>query len=123
MKKIVTTPDAPAIGPYSPATIYNGTIYVSGQIPTLPGGELCSGSIAEQVTLVMSKIGDILKAGGSDFSKLLKVNILLTDMADFAAVNEAYAKFFESDPPARMCYQVCALPKGAKVEIDALGAV
>ena len=113
-----------AIGPYSQATVYNGVIYVSGQLPVDPKtGDLCEGDIAQQTSLVMSNIAAIVEAGGSSMDNILKATILLTDMGHFAQVNEAYAAFFEGDPPARICYQVAALPKGASIEIDAICAL
>ena len=125
MKKTVSTTKAPAaIGPYSQATIHNGVIYVSGQLPICPEtGELSTGDVGEQTTLVMKNLAAIIEAAGSNMDNLLKATILLTDMGHFAQVNEAYAKFFTGAPPARICYQVCALPKGASVEIDAICAV
>ncbi|MCL2378152.1 MAG: RidA family protein [Defluviitaleaceae bacterium] len=125
MKTTVNTNKAPAaIGPYSQAAVHNGVIYVSGQLPICPEtGELSKGNAAEQTHLVMSNLAAIVDAAGSNMDNLLKATILLTDMNDFAQVNEVYAKFFTGAPPARICYQVCALPKGANVEIDAICAV
>ena len=125
MKKIINTEKAPAaIGPYSQATVFNNVLYVSGQLPIDPAtGELCTGDITEQTTLVMKNLSAIVEAAGSGLDKVLKCTILLTDMAHFAQMNEAYAKFFPTEPPARICYQVTALPKGAIVEIDAICAV
>jgi len=125
MKSTVNTPKAPAaIGPYSQATVHGGVIYVSGQLPICPEtGELQLGDAAQQAQLVMSNLAAIIEAAGSNMDNVLKATILLTDMADFAQVNDVYAKFFTGAPPARICYQVCALPKGANVEIDAICAV
>jgi len=124
MKKIVNTSNAPAaIGSYSQATVYNGVIYVSGQLPVDPAtGELSTGNISEQTHLAMSNLKAIVEAAGSNMGKILKCTILLKDMAHFTEMNEAYANFFTSEPPARICYQVCALPKGAIVEIDCIAA-
>jgi len=125
MKTTVNTENAPAaIGPYSQATVHNGVIYVSGQLPICPKtGELKLGDAGEQTQLVMSNLAAIVEAAGSSMDNVLKATILLTDMNHFAQVNEVYAKFFTGAPPARICYQVCALPKGASVEIDAICAV
>jgi len=125
MKSIVNTNKAPAaIGPYSQATVHNGVIYVSGQLPLCPEtGEMVLGDIAQETQLVMSNLAAIIEAAGSNMDNVLKATILLTDMGHFAQVNEVYAKFFTGAPPARICYQVCALPKGASVEIDAICAV
>lgn len=124
MKKIITTSKAPAaIGPYSQATVHNGVIYVSGQLPIDPAtGELSVGNISEQTQLVMSNIKAIIEAAGSSVDKILKCTILLVDMAHFAEMNAAYEKFFPNDPPARICYQVSALPKGSAIEIDCIAA-
>ena len=125
MRKIVNTDKAPAaIGPYSQATVHNGVVYVSGQLPICPvTGEVSTGDIAQQTQLVMSNLAAIVEAAGSSLDNLLKATILLTDMNDFAKMNEVYASFFTGAPPARICYQVCALPKGVSVEIDAICAV
>jgi len=122
MKKIVNTTNAPAaIGPYSQGTIHNNTLYISGQLPIDPTtGELVTGDIAAQTTQVMQNLKAITEAAGGKMENILKATILLTDMANFVTVNEAYAKFFPTEPPARICYQVTALPKGATVEIDAI---
>ena len=124
MKTIVSTKDAPsAIGPYSQAVVHNQTIYVSGQLPVDPAtGELVTGDIAAQTTRAMNNIKAIVEAAGGKMDGIIKTSILLADLSNFAAVNEAYAKFFPTDPPARVCYQVCALPKGAEIEIDAVCA-
>ena len=123
-RAVVSTEKAPgAIGPYSQATVFGGVIYVSGQLPIDPAtGELVEGDIGRQTTQVMNNIAAIVDAAGGSMDLLLKVTILLTDIGDFAQVNEAYTKFFPGAPPARICYQVCALPKGANVEIDAVCA-
>jgi len=125
MKTTVTTDKAPAaIGPYSQATVHNGVVYVSGQLPMCPAtGEMETGDIAKQTHLVMSNLAAIIEAAGSNMNQVLKATILLTDMAHFAKVNEVYTSFFTGAPPARICYQVTALPKGAQVEIDAIAAV
>jgi 2-iminobutanoate/2-iminopropanoate deaminase len=125
MKKIVSTKNAPqAIGPYSQATIHGDVIYVSGQLPINPAtGELFQGDISAQTTLVLQNIAAIVEAAGSNMEHMLKTTILLTDLSHFAQVNDAYAKFFPSNPPARACYQVAALPKGADIEIEAICAI
>ena len=122
MKKIISTINAPgAIGPYSQATAHNQTLYVSGQLPINPAtGELVAGDISAQTHQVMQNLAAIVDAAGSKMENILKCTILLTDMSYFTAVNEAYAIYFPEEPPARICYQVVALPKGADVEIDAV---
>lgn len=121
MKIIINSKNAPpAIGPYSQATLHNGVLYLSGQLPLDTEGNLCEGDIAEQTTLVMNNIKAIIEEAGSNMANILKCTILLTDLANFAEVNKAYAAFFPENPPARICYEVCALPKDAEVEIDAI---
>jgi len=125
MKKIVNTTKAPAaIGPYSQGTVHNGTLYVSGQLPINPeSGEMVTGDIKAETTMVLKNLEAIVTEAGGKLENILKATILLTDMGDFAAVNEVYGGFFPSEPPARICYQVCGLPKGARVEIDAICAL
>lgn len=120
MKNIISSPKAPAaIGPYSQATEYNGIIFVSGQLPINPAtGALCEGDIKEQTRVALTNISNILEAAGSNLQKVLRTTVLLKDMGDFADVNEAYAEFFPAEPPARVCYQVAALPKNARIEIE-----
>ena len=124
MKTIVHSDKAPAaIGPYSQATSFGGVIYVSGQLPIDPAtGELVEGDIAVQTKQVMKNLAAIVEAAGSSMDKLLKTTILLTDMGHFTQMNEAYSSCLQGAPPARICYQVTALPKGAIVEIDAICA-
>lgn len=121
MKKIVATSDAPrAIGPYSQAVEADGVIYVSGQLPVDPStGELAAG-IDAQTRRSLENVGAILRAAGSGYGQVVKCCVLLADIADFEAMNRVYAEFFPADAPARVCYQVAALPKGALVEIDAV---
>ena len=122
-KKIISTPDAPgAIGPYSQAVSYGGVVYVSGQLPIDPATGEMPQAIEEQVVQSMKNILAILEAAGSGARHILKCCLFVRDMGAFAKVNEAYAKFFESDPPARCVVEVSALPKGALVEIDAVAA-
>ena len=125
MKKVISTTNAPAaIGPYSQAIVHNGVLYVSGQLPIDPAsGELRLGSITEQTELVMKNLMAIVEAAGATGDNILKCTILLTDMANFVPMNEIYSKFFPGEPPARICYQVTALPRGAAVEVDAICAV
>ena len=122
--KIVTSKAAPsAIGPYSQAIIENGLVFTSGQIPLLPeSGEMIEGGIKEQAEQVISNLNAVLTASGSDLSHVIKTTCFLTDMQDFAAFNETYAVHF-TGKPARSCIAVLALPKGARVEIEAVAAV
>lgn len=122
MKKTVSTPDAPkAVGPYSQAVWAGDTLYISGQIPLDPAtGNMVGATTAEQTAQVFKNIGAILKAAGLGFGQVVKMTVLLTDMKDFAAMNDVYAKHFTGDFPARAVYQVVALPKGALVEIETI---
>jgi 2-iminobutanoate/2-iminopropanoate deaminase len=106
-------------GPYSPAIRANGFIFVSGQGPIGPKtGEVNRGDIKEQTRLVLENIRALLEAAGSSIEKVVKSNVYLSDIEDFAAMNEVYATFFPSSPPARTTIQAAALPLGIGVEID-----
>jgi len=122
MKTIIKTENAPAaIGPYSQATAHNSTLYISGQLPIDPQtGELIKGDITAQTKQALQHIKSITEAAGTSLANILKTTVLLTDLSNFAAMNAAYAEFFPTNPPARICYQVTALPKGAEIEIDAV---
>ena len=121
MKRIIATPDAPAaIGPYSQAVELNGTLYLSGQLPVNPTTGQMPEGIESQTRQALSNLGAILSAAGLDFADIVKTTVLLADIADFGAMNAVYAEFFPTDKPARVCYQVAALPRGARVEIDAV---
>lgn len=124
-KKIISTTDAPAaIGPYSQAVIHNGLVYCSGQIPIDPAtGEFAGADIASQAEQVMKNLDGLLKASGSDFSKVIKCTIFLADMGDFAVVNGIYGRFFPENPPARETVAVKTLPKNALVEISCIAIV
>jgi 2-iminobutanoate/2-iminopropanoate deaminase len=122
MKNIHSTNQAPAaIGPYSQATSHNGILYCSGQIPLNPDSmEIVGGTAAEQAKQVMKNLKAVLEEAGSDFSKVLKCSIFLDDMSDFAAVNEVYGAYFQSEPPARETVAVQTLPKNVLVEISCI---
>lgn len=121
MKKIIASPKAPAaIGPYSQAIELNGTLFVSGQLPVNPATGDMPATIEEQTRQSLVNIGAILEEAGLSFNDVVKTCVLLSDIADFGAMNAVYAEFFPETKPARVCYQVAALPKGAKVEIDAV---
>lgn len=121
---IISTDQAPAaIGPYSQAVAHGDLLFCSGQISLLPNGEGPVGeTAAEQTEQIMKNIAAVLAAGGSRFEKVLKTTIFLVDMADFAAVNEVYARHFGQAPPARSTVAVSGLPKGVKVEIEVIAA-
>jgi 2-iminobutanoate/2-iminopropanoate deaminase len=121
MKTTISTSQAPAaIGPYSQAVTLNGTLFVSGQLPIDPATGEMPQTVAEQTRRALQNIKAILAAAGMETSDIVKTTVLLTDMNDFAAMNEAYAEFFSDSKPARVCCAVAALPKGAKVEIDCI---
>ncbi len=117
---IVATEGAPkAIGPYSQATIANGFIYTAGQIALDPATmEIVRGGIKEQTERVMENLKQVLKAAGSDLSKVVKTTVFLIDMADFTAMNEVYAAAFGSHKPARSTVAVSGLPRAVRVEIE-----
>ena len=118
--KAISTNNAPAaIGPYSQAIEANGFIYASGQLPINPAtGAFPEGGIKEQTRQSLLNAQAILKEAGSDLIKVVKTTVLLADIADFAAMNEVYASFFEAPYPARSAFAVRDLPKGALVEIE-----
>ncbi|MCR4892130.1 MAG: RidA family protein [Lachnospiraceae bacterium] len=122
MKKELKTEMAPAaIGPYSQGIEAGDTVYVSGQIPINPAtGEFPSEDIREQTRQSLKNVGEILKAAGMDYSNVVKTTVLLADINDFAAMNEVYGEFFTEPYPARAAFQAAAIPKGAKVEIEAV---
>jgi 2-iminobutanoate/2-iminopropanoate deaminase len=124
-KTVIQTADAPAaIGPYSQAIAAGGMLYVSGQIPLDPvSGALLEGDTAAQARLVLSNLEAILKAGGCTFADVVRSTIFLIDLGDFAAVNAAYSEKFTAPFPARVTIQVAALPRGSKVEIDAIALI
>ena len=121
-RKIISTKDAPAaVGPYSQGVCINNLIFTAGQIPLVPEtGNLIEGGIEEQTRQVMKNLAGVLEAAGSSLAKIIKTTIFVTDIGDFAKVNQVYGSFFTADPPARSTVQVAALPLGAKVEIEAI---
>ncbi len=125
MKNIVETSKAPeAIGPYSQGILYDGKlIFVAGQIGIDPEtGLMVFGGVEAETEQVMKNLGAILDKGLSHYDKILKTTIFLTDIRNFATVNEVYARFFTDKPPARSTVQVSGLPKGALVEIDCIAS-
>jgi 2-iminobutanoate/2-iminopropanoate deaminase len=121
MKKVETTSAPAAIGPYSQAIDAGDFVFLSGQVPIDPKtGELVEGDIALQTDRVLDNLGAVLAAAGCSFANVVKTTIYLVDLGDFQAVNQTYAKRFTGAPPARATVQVAALPKNARVEIDAI---
>jgi 2-iminobutanoate/2-iminopropanoate deaminase len=127
MKTSISTSAAPkAIGPYSQAIEARGarTLWVSGQIPLDPAtGELVKGTIEQETQRVMDNLRAVLAQAGAGFEHVVKCTIFLTDLGDFARVNEVYGRHFPSSPPARATVQVAALPRGVRVEIDAIAVM
>jgi 2-iminobutanoate/2-iminopropanoate deaminase len=120
-KQTLSSPAAaPALGPYSPAVQTDDLVFFSGQVPLDASGALIGETAAEQARQALANLGHLLEAGAITSHAILKTTIFLTDMNDFAAVNDVYAEFFEKPYPARSTVAVAALPKGAKVEIEAI---
>ena len=124
MLKKVSTEKAPAaIGPYSQGIIAGDTLYASGQIPIIPAnGEIAQGAISIQAEQVMKNVGAILEAAGTDYTKVVKTTCFLADMADFAAFNAVYEKYF-TEKPARSCVAVKQLPKNVLCEVEVIAYV
>ncbi|MBD1397494.1 RidA family protein [Pontibacter sp. JH31] len=122
---IIKSANAPAaIGPYSQATLHNGIMYVSGQIPLDPqSGELVSGTIEEETHRVMKNLFAILQEAGMGFDNVLKCTIFVKDLNNFGAINEVYGSYFSSNPPARETVEVSRLPKDVNVEISCIAAL
>lgn len=121
MKEQISTSHAPAaIGPYSQGVAAQGLVFVSGQLPIDPATGAMPEAAADQARQSLANVGAILDAAGSSMAGVVKTTIFLADMGDFAAVNEVYAAAFPAPFPARSCFAVAALPKGAKVEIEAI---
>ena len=120
MIKIIESKSAPRpVGSYSQAVIAGGRVFLSGQIPLDPKtNQLIKGDISAQTKQVMENIKAVLKAGGCDFSHVVKAVIFLTDMSQFSKVNAIYSLYFKEPFPARSCVEVSALPKGAQIEVE-----
>lgn len=120
--EVVSTEKAPgAIGPYSQAIKANGMVFCSGQIPIDPAtGNFVSEDVAEQTDQVFKNLTEVLKAAGSGLDKVVKTTVFLADMNDFAAMNEVYGKYFDTNKPARATVQAAGLPRNARVEIECI---
>ena len=119
-KKMIHTDNAPAaIGPYSQAIVLGEMILTSGQIPVAPDGSVSS-DISEQTRQALLNLKAVVEAGGSNFDKVIKTTVFITDMAQFGDINAVYSEFFKEPYPARSCVQVAALPKGVSIEIEAI---
>jgi 2-iminobutanoate/2-iminopropanoate deaminase len=124
MKKVIATTEAPAaVGPYSQAITVGNLLFAAGQIPLDPStGELVGADVTTQTERVCQNIGAVLKAGGMTFANVVKTTVFLTDLANFAAMNAVYARYFTESFPARSTIQVAGLPRGAQVEIEVIAA-
>ncbi len=124
-RKAINTKSAPeAVGPYSQAVATESFVFCSGQVPFVPDTmELVTGSIGEETKQCLRNLEAVLTEAGSGLEQIVRTTIYVTNMDDFAEVNEAYGSFFPSDPPARATVGVSALPKGARVEIDCIATL
>ena len=122
MKEIIATDRGPkAIGPYSQAIKANGFVFVSGQVPIDPATQqIITGDVGAQTDRILRNLTQILEAAGSSLAKVVRSGVFLKNMNDFAAMNEAYGKYFTSSPPARTTVEVARLPKDVLVEIDVI---
>ena len=120
----VSSDAAPAaIGPYSQAVRHGDVLYCSGQIPLdAESGEPVGGSVADETRQCLRNLAAVCEAAGTDLSRALRLTVYTTELGQFAEINEVYAEFFGDDPPARAAIGVAALPKGVRVEIDAIVA-
>ncbi|XP_069477514.1 2-iminobutanoate/2-iminopropanoate deaminase isoform X1 [Ambystoma mexicanum] len=125
VRRIIHTTRAPAaIGPYSQAVVVDRTMYIAGQVGLDPAtGQLVEGGVLSQTKQALVNMGEILKAADCDYKNVVKTTVLLTDINDFAGVNDVYKQFFQSNCPARAAYQVVALPKNGLVEIEAVAVI
>jgi 2-iminobutanoate/2-iminopropanoate deaminase len=124
MKKIISTTAAPkAIGPYSQATVHNGLVFASGQIPLDPvSGQVVEGGVSEQTERVLENLKAVLEAAGSSLAHVLKTTVYLANMAEFPVMNAVYGRYFAENPPARATVEVARLPRDVRVEIEAIAA-
>ena len=122
MREIISTDRAPgAIGPYSQAIKTGGMVFCSGQIPIDPAtGEFVSNDVVEQTEQVLKNLTAVLEAAGTNLGNVVKTTVFLADMADFAAMNEVYGRYFNENKPARATVQAAGLPKDARVEIECI---
>lgn len=120
-KKLISPKNGPApVGPYSPAVVANGFAFISGQIPMKADGSIDTGSFESQARQVLENLKTVVEASGSTLQDVVKVTIYLTDLANFAELNDIYSEYFDDSKPARACIQAAALPKGVAVEMDAI---
>jgi len=124
MKKVIATSEAPkAVGPYSQAVAVGNFLFCAGQIPLDPAtGELVEGDVTAQTDRVLQNVAGVLRANGMTFANVVKSTVFMVDLANFAAMNAVYSKYFSEPFPARSTIQVAALPKGSQVEIEVIAA-
>jgi 2-iminobutanoate/2-iminopropanoate deaminase len=125
VRQAISAPDAPkAIGPYSSAIKAGHLLFISGQIPLDPStGTLITGDISEQTDRVMRNLEALLRAGGAGFEHVVRTTVFLSDLNEFAAMNDVYGRYVVDPPPARATVQVARLPRDVKVEIDAIAVI
>ncbi len=117
---VISAPNAPAaVGPYCHAKLCGGTLYCSGQLGLIPATGALADGLEAQAAQALDNLGAVLAAAGMSYGNVVKTTVFLSDMADFAAVNAVYEKYFPTDPPARSCVQA-TLPKGGLVEVEAI---
>ena len=122
--KIINSDKVPeALGPYSHATVINGFVFTSGQIPLILDGTIVSDDVQEQTKQVLENLTVVLKEAGSDMNSVVKATIYISDMNDFQQINQIYGNYFVEHQPARSCVEVSQLPKDVKVEIELIGKV
>lgn len=124
-RQVVSTASAPkAIGPYSQGVRAGNLLFVSGQVPIDPEtGQLIQGDVRAQTERVLLNLGEVLKAADGSFANVVRTTVFLTDLNDFAAMNDVYGRFFDAAPPARSTVQVARLPRDARIEIDVIAAL
>ncbi|WP_231607594.1 RidA family protein [Fictibacillus sp. 18YEL24] len=123
MKKIHTEEAPPAIGPYSQGIIIDQLFFSSGQIPLTKEGVMIDGDVKEQTHQVFQNLQAVLKEAGSSLDQVVKATVFISDMNEFADINEVYAEYFSEHKPARSCVEVARLPKDAKVEIEVIALI
>jgi 2-iminobutanoate/2-iminopropanoate deaminase len=124
-RTVIFAPDAPAaVGPYSHAVRYGSLLYCSGSLPLDPGtGELLDSTIGAEAELCLSNLAAVCRAAGTDLAKTIRATVYTTNLDSFDEINSAYGGFFDQDPPARVTVGAAALPKGARVEVEAIVAI
>lgn len=123
MQSISTDKAPAAVGPYSQAVVAGNMVFVSGQIPVDPKTGNIPENIVDQARQALTNLGEVLKAAGSGLDKAVRATVFITDISAFADVNKVYAEFFSEPYPSRSCVEVSKLPKGVKIEIDAIGII